>query len=127
MKVRHPVMIHKWALCYAVSDGADQIELKHLEPAIALCEWMWDCVAQCLPSWGSGDEKKIEERVLTVLRKGKVMEKRRVHQAVGGRFPARLFNSVLQSMVSIGVVASSHDGRFLAIDEHAIQSLDQHT
>jgi hypothetical protein len=98
MKVRHPVMVRKWALMFAVTDRSKQIEPWHLEPAMAICGWMWSNIRRVLPSWGVSTERKIEERVMTVVRAKEPISKRYLTQMVRGRWTSREVASVLRSL-----------------------------
>lgn len=122
MKVRHGVMIHKWALLFAVSDGAQEIDYPHMHAAIALCDWMWDCIARMMPGWGVSDDRKIEERILAVLDQRQPITKRDLNRYVRGKWTAREFASVFRAMKENHQIAVSVDERYVALNEYAFQS-----
>lgn len=113
MKVRYPVMIQKWALLFAVSDRAPAVGLEHIESAIALGDWMWECVRRLLPTWGTTPERKIEERMLTVLQQRQPIEKRILTQYVRGKWTSREVAQVLKSLSDTGQITLSTDRRFV--------------
>lgn len=120
MRVRHPVMVQKWALMFAVADQADCIDLPHLDAAIALIEWMWECIAMFLPSWGVSNERKIEERIITVLQQRQPMSKRDLNRYVRGKWTAREFATVFKAMKENDQIAIDATGRFVALAEHVL-------
>jgi hypothetical protein len=120
MKVRHPMMVQKWALMFAVSDGAPHITLEHLNAAIAIVEWMWTCIQKYLPGWGVAPERKIEERILTVLEQRQPMTRRELNQYVRGKWTAREYASVYRAMKENQQIVESADGRYVATSDHAM-------
>lgn len=121
MKVRHPMMVQKWALMFAVSDGAKAINIDHLETAITIVEWMWSCVQRYLPSWGVAPERKIEERIITVLEQRQPMTKRDLNRYVRGKWTAREFSGVYRAMKENQQIVESADGKYVALSDHAMK------
>lgn len=119
MKVRYPVMIQKWALLFAVCDRAPAIDLPHIEAAISLGDWMWSCVKMLLPTWGTSPERKIEERILTVLSQRQPMLRRDLNRYVRGKWTAREFANVFRAMKDNHQIVVSVDDRWVALAEHA--------
>lgn len=121
MKVRHPMMVQKWALMFAVSDGAQEINVDHLETAITIVEWMWSCIQRYLPSWGVAPERKIEERIITVLEQRQPMTKRDLNRYVRGKWTAREFAGVYRAMKENQQIVESADGKYVALSDHAMK------
>lgn len=122
MRVRYPVMIQKWALLFAVCDMADAIEREHIDAAIALGDWMWSCVKQFLPGWGTSTERKIEERVMAVLDQRQPITRRDLARYVRGKWTSREVANVLKSLVDTGQIIYSADKHLVSTTEYA----DQH-
>jgi hypothetical protein len=111
MRVRHPTLIQKIALIYAVSEGAKEISVRHVTPALALVEWMWGNVRQLLREWGIGIYSQIERRILTVLEQHGAMKRRLVQMRCGNRkWSARDFAAVFEAMVKNGTIAVDPTG-----------------
>jgi len=121
MKVRHGVLIHKWALMFAVSDSAQDIQGAHMEAAIELCDWMWKCIKSVFPTWGASEERRIEERILTVLEQRQPMLKRDLNRYVRGKWTAREFASVFRAMKENHQIALSADDRYVALSDFIFQ------
>lgn len=119
MKVRYPVMVQKWALMFAVSDGAYEIDVPHIQAAMTLCDWMWACVKEQLPSWGVSVERKIEERVMNVLEQRQPISKRELTQYVRGKWTSREVAGVLRSLKETQQIAYSADDRYVSTAEFA--------
>lgn len=120
MKVRHPMMVQKWALMFAVSDGSPVITLDHMNAAIAIIDWMWTCIQKYLPSWGVAPERKIEERILTVLSQRQPMSRRDLNRYVRGKWTAREYASVYRAMKENHQIVESADGKYVATSDHAM-------
>lgn len=114
MKVRYPVMIQKWALLFAISDQAPAIDVQHIDAAIALGDWMWACVRQLLPTWGTTTERKIEERVMAVLARREPIERRVLAQYVRGKWTSREVAAVLKALKDTGQITFSTDNRYVS-------------
>lgn len=67
MRVRHQDIIMKLALIYAVTDQADTVQLKHLQPAMDVLAWSWEHVKQLMGEWGQRLDNDIENRMIAVL------------------------------------------------------------
>lgn len=67
MSVRHPMMVVKIALIYAILNGDQVIDQRHLEVGIAVIAWMRDQVARMLPGWGGTMQGRIEAKVIQFL------------------------------------------------------------
>jgi len=119
MKVRYPVMIQKWALMFAVSDGARVVDLEHIDAAISLGDWMWECVKQSISSWGTSTERKIEERIMTVLRQRQPISKRVLTQYVRGKWTSREVAQVLRSLEELHQITYSTDKKVICTTEFA--------
>lgn len=119
MKVRYPVMVQKWALLFAVTDQADAIDTPHIDAAIALGDWMWRCVEQFLPTWGTSTERKIEERVMAVLKQREPIERRILAQYVRGKWTSREVATVLKALRDTGQITYSTDNRYVSTTAYA--------
>lgn len=119
MKTRHPVMVQKWALMFAVTDQSRFIEPRHLEPALAVCDWMWANIQLYLPSWGVSTDRKIEERILAVLQKNQPMLKRDLNRYVRGRWSAREFAQVFRAMKENGQIVMDSTEKYVVLPEFA--------
>ena len=117
ISVRHPEMAQKWALMFAVSDQADRVEAHHLESALILVNWMWECVQTMLPSWGVSNERKIEERIITVLQQRQPMTRRDLNRYVRGRWTAREFATVFRAMKDNQQIVVDSSDRYVALTE----------
>lgn len=115
MKVRHPVMVQKWALMFAVSDQAAAVEYRHMEAAIAIIDWMWECINLYLASWGVSNERKIEERVVTVLKQRQPMLKSDLTRMVRGKWTYREVTGAIRAMKEAGIVKESIDQRLVSL------------
>lgn len=115
MKVRHPMMVQKWALMFAVSDKSPKVEYRHLEAAIAIIDWMWTCIDAYLPSWGVSNERKIEERVVTVLKQRQPMLKSDLTRMVRGKWTYREVTGAIRAMKDAGIITTSIDDRMIAL------------
>ena len=119
MRVRYPVMIQKWGLLFAVTDGAPAIDIQHIDAAISLGDWMWDCVKQLLPTWGTSIERKIEERVLAILAERQPITRRDLSRYAKGKWTSRDVASVLKALSDTGQITFSADKRFVALSDYA--------
>lgn len=102
MRVRHADLIQKVALIYAVSEGADVIAPRHLEPAIALIDWSWQAVCVWLNDWGATEDARVAQRIRDILRKRGALHKRRLQQAIGYRLGPGVFIKTLDAMARAG-------------------------
>lgn len=118
MKVRHPVMVQKWALMFAVSDRAPAVQAPHIEAAIAIIDWMWECINMYLATWGVTNERKIEERVTTVLKQRQPMLKRDLTKMVRGKWTYREVTSAIRAMKEAGQITTSVDDRLIALSSY---------
>lgn len=117
MGVRHAVLIQKVALIHAVGEGARQIDVPHLEAAIALIEWMWTHVRVLLGTWGGGLDAAIEQRIRQVLTKKGAMKRRDLHQQCTSRkWGAREFGQVLDALIKSGIVVVDMTGVLMLAD-----------
>jgi hypothetical protein len=119
MKVRHPVMVQKWALMFAVTDRSKAIKPEYLEPAIAICDWMWTNIRTVLPSWGVSTDRKIEERILTVLRHRQPILKRDLNRYVRGRWSAAEFSRVFRAMKDNHQLVMDSTEKYVVLPEYA--------
>ncbi len=98
MRARHANLIRKIALIYAISDGAPEIDDRHMQPAIEFISWMWGEVKAVMRSWGASLDIKLEERIREVLGGGP-MSRRDLQRRIGGnKFSARDFAITLEAM-----------------------------
>lgn len=121
MKVRHPMMVQKWALMFAVSDQAQMIERHHLEAALEIIEWMWECIQLYLPSWGTSSDRKIEERILTVLGQRQPMTKRDLNRYVRGKWTAREFATVFRAMKENQQIVVDTEEKYVALHDFPVE------
>jgi hypothetical protein len=56
------------AIVHAIGDGEPIIDRVHLESAIAFVEWVFENVRKESRMWGAGDEARLGELILSVLR-----------------------------------------------------------
>lgn len=119
MKVRHPNMIQKWALMFAVTERAHAIMPSHLEPAILLCDWMWGNIRTLLPSWGVSSDRKIEERILAVLRDRQPILKRDLNRYVRGKWTAAEFSRVFRAMRDNHQIVMDSAEKYVVLPEFA--------
>ena len=106
MRARHSNLVIKIALIYAVSDRSDQIEVRHLDAAIALVDWMWGEVRQLMQFWGVGIDTQIANRILNQVSRRGAMKRRDLQRMTGSRkWGPREFASVFDAMVRNGTIA----------------------
>lgn len=105
MRSRHATLIRKLALIYAVSESAEAIDVRHLEPAIALIDWMWGHVRELMKEWGTGVDLKIEARIRAALLRHGVMHRRDLQQRTASRhWSGREFAAVFRSLAENGLI-----------------------
>lgn len=118
MRIRHPDMALKWALLFAVSERADEINLPHLEGAIAVLDWMWEGVKRRLPTWGVSIDNKIEALIRRNLEDYGAMKRRDLQRKCQRRqWSGREFAAVFRAMVENG---------HLMVDAHGVVALAEH-
>lgn len=111
IRSRLSVHIQKLALLYAASAGAMEIDIEHLEPAIAFVEWSWRHTQQMMKNWGSTIDNQIETRIERVLTDRGPMKRRILQGYVRGRkFGTKDFGMVLDSMIKNGTVEQDPEG-----------------
>jgi hypothetical protein len=111
MRIRHATLIHKLALIYAISEGAQTISLRHIEPAIALVDWMWGNVRRLMADWGVTPGAQLENRIIDVLERRGPMRRRDLQRACSNRkWTGSDFAKALDSMLKNGTVAVSAEG-----------------
>lgn len=112
MRARHANLAIKIALTHAVTDQAFVVDLPHLEPAIALVEWMWSQVKEMMRFWGVGIDAKIAQRIVNQLRAHGPMKRRdlqiRTHSRQWG---PREFAGIFEAMKSNGTIELDAAGR----------------
>lgn len=105
MRSRLGVHVRKVALIYAALDGADVIDLHHLEPAISFVEWSWLHTRELMKGWGVGLWSQVENRIEQVLKERQGLQRRELQQLCRGRkWSSREFAMVLDSMMKNGTV-----------------------
>lgn len=112
MRSRLGVHIRKIALLYAIGDGAmKEIQLDHLNAAIAFVEWCWLHTKEMLKGWGVAPMNAIEVKIESALRQYGPM-KRRVLQSrsKGRKWGATDFAKVLEAMVRNGTIEVDAEG-----------------
>lgn len=112
MRIRHPSMIQKWALLFAISDRARQIEAHHLEAAMAVLDWMWEGIKRRLPTWGVSIDNKIEALIFQAIEQSdKPLKRRELQQKTARRsWSGRDFANVFKAMVDNGHLKVSLEG-----------------
>lgn len=106
MRARHSNLVIKISLIFAVSDKADAIEVRHLEAAIALVDWMWSEVRQLMQFWGVGIDTHIANRIVNQLARNGAMKRRDLQRMTGSRkWGPREFAAVFDAMVRNGTIA----------------------
>lgn len=110
MRIRHPDMVQKWALLFAITDRSDAIEPQHLTAAIAILDWMWEGIKRRLPTWGVSIDRKIEELIFqTLKRHGRPMKKRDLQLKCSRRqWSGRDFAAVFRAMEENGHLVIDH-------------------
>lgn len=119
MKVRHPIMVQKWALMFAVTDRSKDIRPQHLLPAMEICDWMWSNIRVLLPSWGVSVDRKIEERILSVLKDRQPILKRDLNRYVRGRWSAQEFARVFRAMKENHQLVMDATEKYVVLPEFA--------
>jgi len=127
MRIRHPDMVQKWALLFAISDRSQEITLAHLNAAIAVLDWMWDGIKRRLPTWGVSADNKIEELIRVVLMRDGAMKRRVLQQRTSRRkWSGKDFASVFRSMVENGhLVTDAQNNVMLAIEYEKLQKQEE--
>jgi hypothetical protein len=111
MRSRLGLHVRKVALVYAATDGAGEIDLRHLEPAIAFVEWSWLHTRELMKGWGVGLWSQVENRIEQVLTDRGPMERRRLQSYSKGRkWSSREFAQVLDAMLKNGQVVADPEG-----------------
>lgn len=99
MRSRHQTLANKIALIYAVTDRSDAVYLRHMQPAIAFVEWMWDNLQILMKTWGISNFSHIQQRIEQVLRERGPLKRRTLSQACSNRrWNIAEFNAVLASL-----------------------------
>ncbi len=100
MRARHQMIALKIALIFAVTDGAKEIEVKHLDPAIAFIEWMWRNLMVLMRSWGVSNWTQISNRIEDVLCKQGPMKRHPLSRYCANRkWNIRDFAIVLDALI----------------------------
>lgn len=108
---RHATIINKVALIFAVSDRARAIEDHHLAAAIDLTDWMWIVVKQLSATWGVSIQSRIEERILSALRRRGPQKRWRLQQlTANSQWSQRDFASSLESMLKNETIVRDTEG-----------------
>lgn len=118
MRIRHPDMVIKWALLFAISDRDSAIRVPHLEAALAILTWMWEGIKRRLPTWGVSIDRKIEELIRQNLMKHGAMKRRDLQIACSRRkWSGREFAMVFRAMVENGHLTTDSVGH-VALSSH---------
>ena len=105
MRSRLGTHIRKVALLYAATAGASEIDLGHLEPAIAFVEWSWCNTQVLMRDWGVSVWLQIENKIEKVLREhGAIMRRDLAHKCRSRLWSSREFAQVLDAMIKNGTV-----------------------
>lgn len=100
MRARHQMLALKIALIYAVTDGAKEIEVHHLDPAIAFVEWMWRNLLVLMRSWGVSNWTQISNRIEDVLLERGPLKRHPLSRLCANRkWNIRDFSIVLDALV----------------------------
>lgn len=119
MRIRHPTIAQKLALIYAVSEGAKSIGDRHLEPAIALVDWMWSVVRELMKGWGVGIDLQIELAIERCLKREQPLHRSTLQKRTKNRkWSGRDFGSVFEFMVKNGHLQVDPYG-YVSWSEHA--------
>lgn len=120
MRSRHQTMANKIALIYAVSDRADQVYLRHMEPAIAFVEWMWSNLLILMKTWGISNFTHIQQKIESTLRERGPLSKRRLSQLCSNRrWTITEYNLVLNALHRSERVIVDVDGLVSVPEESA--------
>lgn len=118
MRIRHPDMVQKWALLFAVSDRESQIRIHHLEASVSILNWMWGGIKRRLPTWGVSIDKKIEELIKQNLLKHGAMKRRDLQIACSRRkWSGREFAMVFRAMSENGHLVTDAAGHVALASE----------
>jgi hypothetical protein len=105
MRVRHATLIQKIALIYAVTEGAEAIGLRHIEPAMELVSWMWTQVKEMLKTWGVQTDTQVLQRIHQVLAKKGEMKRWQLQAACSNRrWTSADFTRALDNAIKNGTV-----------------------
>lgn len=104
--------IRKLALIYAVSNGAKEISLSHLEAGIAFVEWSWEHVKQMVGEWGTPMFSAIENKIENVLKANGPMKRRELQNACRSRrWSSVEFGRVFDAMLSNETLEKDVEGK----------------
>lgn len=111
MRSRLSVHIRKLALMYAVCDGVREIDLHHLEPAIAFGEWCWSHTRQLMKQWGVSLWKDVELKIEQTLITHSPIRRRDLQRLCSNRrWTGVEFGKVLEAMIKNETVNVTEDG-----------------
>ena len=117
MRARHGNLVMKVALIFAVSDWARAVEKRHLDPALALVEWMWSQVRDMIKIWGVGIDSQISARITIVLRKFGPQVRREIQQrSKSGKWGPRDFAATFDAMAKNGTIVADSTGLYEVVE-----------
>lgn len=111
LSTRHATIIHKIALIFAVSDRSSAIEDHHLAAAIDLVDWMWVLVKQLSATWGVSVQTRIEERILSAIRRRGPQKRWKLQQVTASsEWSQREFSGAIESMLKNETIVRDAEG-----------------
>jgi hypothetical protein len=114
MGIRRGTIVKKISLVYAVTEGAREIDLPHLEYGIAFGDWCWEQTRRMIPSWGESQDAELSRKILEKLAQRGPMTKRQLQQLVGSRLGPGVFARIVKSMVENGDIVIG-DGNIVGL------------
>lgn len=104
MAQRVPANIHRVALIHAVAAGASEIAYDHVEAARAFVMCCFENACRHAATWGSDDDAKLANDVITMIESHGEMSKQSMYYAVGQRSgPSRTWK-VLDALSKVGAI-----------------------
>jgi len=98
---------HAWrlALTYAQLDGADRIEIHHLEAALAFCRYAFDSAAYL---FGGAELDPIAQTIIKALKKGPKTQNE-IRNLFERHLPAKRLNAVLEDLQERGRITLTEE------------------
>lgn len=126
---RHPDLVRKVALHYALTDLSTRslpsaLEWRHMEAAIAVLDWKAKHVDLLMSEWGGTDETRIEARILAALERHGALSARRLKQLTYIKgVPTSIWNRALTSLEKSGDVRETAVARTYVLGKFAEQQM----
>jgi len=117
MGIRRGTIVKKISLVYAVTEGAREIDLPHLEYGIAFGDWCWEQTRRMIPSWGESQDAEMERKIIEKLTAKGPMKKRQLQGVVGSRLGPGVFARIIKSMTENGDIVVTSDNLVALSDD----------